>query len=278
MRKLLSANFSRMWKNKFFLGAGIFMIFMGVYTPIMNYIKLVNDGYGPIPLESAFSMFAFWISILIPVLCSLYIGTEYSDGTMRNKVVVGNKRTSIYFANFIVCIVAEIILMFAYIIPYLCVGIPLLGFFETVLTFVIGKVLCTVTLVLALTALFVMVATLCHSKSITSITCILGVFILLFLGVYITNRLSEPEVYDGFEMTTEEGVVKEQTELNPNYLRGTERKVYEFLFDFLPGGQIVQLSSDSIPPHMLQMSLYSVIIAVISTGAGTYIFRRKDLI
>lgn len=43
------------------------------------------------------------LGIVFSVVVSMYIGTDYSDGTIRNKIVVGKSRWCIYFSNFLIC-------------------------------------------------------------------------------------------------------------------------------------------------------------------------------
>ena len=99
---------------------------------------------------------------------------------------------------------------------------------------------------------------------------------LIFLGVYITSALNEPEYLAGYSYT-ENGVAVEEAETkNPNYISGTKRQVYEFMQDFTPGGQMLQISDmDTDKPAML--ALYDGIILLVSTGFGMVFFRRKDL-
>jgi hypothetical protein len=63
---------------------------------------------------------------------------------------------------------------------------------------------------------------------------------------------------------------------NPNYLEGFERKIYEFVNDFLPTGQAIQLSQ-FMDFHFVRMILCSISILVFTTLIGVYFFRRKDL-
>ena len=52
------------------------------------------------------------VGILISIFYSLFLGTEYNDGTIRNKLIVGHKRETIYLASFITGTVAVTIIYF----------------------------------------------------------------------------------------------------------------------------------------------------------------------
>ena len=49
--------------------------------------------------------------IVMAAFCSMFIGTEFSDGTMRNKLIVGHRRREIYFTNFLTCALSGIFLI-----------------------------------------------------------------------------------------------------------------------------------------------------------------------
>ena len=55
-----------------------------------------------------------------------------------------------------------------------------------------------------------------------------------------------------------------------------KRAVYQLLYD-LPGCQTVQLASTVDTGAPLRLPLWSLAAAVLSTGAGILLFRRKDL-
>lgn len=91
MSKLLSASFIRLKKDKFFWIGMAFMAVAGMFIPIMRYMDMrktqtINN------IDNGFFSCAFFIGIVMAVFCSLFIGTEYSDGTIRNKVIVGQKK------------------------------------------------------------------------------------------------------------------------------------------------------------------------------------------
>jgi len=105
MSRLLAANLTRLKKSHAFLAEIIFMILFGVYEPIVRYINGKKSGE-IVPLDNGFFLCVALLLILAAVLCSLYIGTEYSDGTIRNKVIVGRRRTAVYLANLVACALA----------------------------------------------------------------------------------------------------------------------------------------------------------------------------
>ena len=58
---------------------------------------------------------------------SVYLGTEFSEGTIRNKLVAGHSRPAVYLSNLILCAIAGVLLCLGYIAAVLAVGLPLLG-------------------------------------------------------------------------------------------------------------------------------------------------------
>ncbi len=274
MNKLLAANFTRLKKDKAFLLFIAIMLLAGILLPIIHYMDKVNSEY-EVTLERGFFAYAIFIIILTSVFTALFVGTEYSDGTIRNKVIVGHNRVAVYLSNLIVCLVAGILMCTAYLIPYLCIGIPLLGFFKVGAIPILLLGMCVFAMMAAFVALFTLIAMLSQNKAVTAVFCILLAFFLLFIGASIKNRLEAPEYYSGYAITGD-GVTVAEKKTNPQYLTGSKRAAYEFLYDFLPGGQAVQLSGMSAVRLWL-MPLYSVFILFVATGAGIIIFKKKDL-
>lgn len=271
MNKLLSANFLRLRKSKTFWACMAVMFAVGVCFPILR-------STGEISTDLEYLLFAcsVFIGIVISVFCSLFVGTEYSDGTIRNKIIVGQKRWAIYLSIMIICSIAGIALCLAYFVPYLCIGIPTMGYFTVSMKVVLLFASAVFTLSIAYSAIFTMIAMLNQNKAIVTAVCILCAFLLFFSAGMIQQRLSEPKMIEPYsyqvsgEMTTAEAIP------NPNYIKGVQRDIYEFLNDFSPGGQGMQLANmTGEKPGLL--CLYSIIIIIGTTGAGLLLFRRKDL-
>ena len=190
MNKLLSAGFFRLKKNLLFWLSMVFMAIAGISFPLAAYAD--SQKYGLVyTLEGNFFTSAVFAVILSSVFCSLFIGADYSSGTIRNKVIAGHNRVSLYLANLVICIAACLLMTAAYSAAYLATGLPLLGTFtisaKTVMTFV-AILLC---LIIAASALFTVISMLIRSKASSAVTCILLAFILLFAGTYLNARLNE---------------------------------------------------------------------------------------
>lgn len=277
MSKLLSANFSRMKKDRIFWIGMAFTLAMGIFSHIMYYKQNIQYPEYPITLESGFFIPAMFIGIIASVFCSMFIGTEYNDGTIRNKITVGHSRTAVYLSNLTVCIAACILMCLTFTVVYTAIGYFHLGWFKSDLKTIFIFFIAMLMMAVLNCAIFTLIAMLNQNKAVSAVVCILLAFGMLFLGTYINTSLNEPEIYDAYTYVNDNGEIEsDEAEPNPNYVGGTKRKVYEFINDFLPGGQAVQIANMSAPKPEIFI-LYSSVILVITTGAGAFIFRKKDL-
>lgn len=274
MRKLMRANLVRIRRDKVLWGGFAVMV-------LFCDVACVNQYRMMIKMNSTFILdnFVFGGSILIGIVlsifCSLHTGTEYSDGTMRNKVVVGHKRRDIYFSNSICCVLAGVFLMFATVGATFVIGLPLFGGLEMgmgnfFLLFAEGALSCA-----AYVSLFQLVGMLSTGKAQTAIINILLGFFLLFLAIGLYQSLMQPEMMEQAQITANGQMTLVLTE-NPGYLTGIKREVYQFLFDFLPGGQLYQIMNRTVL-HPYRLPVYSLIVIAVSHAAGVYFFARKDL-
>lgn len=275
MRKLIRANFARLRHSKIFwlVLAGMFA-FSACMVSLDAASQAKADSF--VVLDYNLFTYAYVAPVLLSVLVALFVGNDYSSGTIRNKIVAGHKRSDIYFANLIVCISLGIALCFAFIVPCVAIGLLLHGEFISSLREIFINTALSMALIIAFSALFVLIAMLCQNKSHTVAGCILLSFALLLWGVYITSALGEPEYLPEYSYTENGVTVSEEATKNSNYIEGTTRRVYEFLQDFTPGSQALQVAGVSVKTPG-KCALYNVAILIAATGVGTVIFRRKNL-
>lgn len=269
MNKLLHANFSRLVRDKIFwlcLAAMAAFSASGLFNCRAN-------GITPLP-GNVFTLPAVLVCVPLAVFCCLFVGVEYSDGTLRNKLCVGHSRSDIYLANLITVFAAALVMAAAFVAATAAVGIPLLGMPRVSLSALGLLALVVVAVLAAFAALYTALCMLISSRSAGAVASLLGIFGFLLASFSISQRLDEPEFFSAYVM--EGGSTALQSVENTQYLRGTARAVYSFLNDFLPTGQAIQLGSASVQRPWVLIG-YSALIAAVATAAGLYFFRRKDL-
>ena len=277
MTRLLSANLLRLWRNKAFWASMGASLGMGLFMVVDSWRSAQESGGAwSNSVDAELFKYAAFIGILAAALIPLFFGTEYSDGAIRNKLIVGQSRLSVYFANLITGVAACVLCSAAYILGCIALGIPLLGWFAKppalLLTALAGSLLMTA----AFCAIFTFVTMNCSRKSTSVVICLLGVF-AAFIGVIVIHSMLEaPEFIQGYELSVGGQVVSAPMEPNPNYLTGAKRELYQFIFDLLPSGQSVQYCSLQFSDPAWLMGLSAAVTAGFTT-AGAALFRRKDL-
>ena len=199
---------------------------------------------------------------------------------MRNKIVTGQSRIKIYFANLITVYISLIIFCAAYVIPYLCTGIPLLGNFRLYSMKQIGIIIVCIGFIdFAYAVIFLSAAMLVQNKASSAVGCIMAAYFLLFGGVYINSCLLQEEFEDNVYVDEDGKIVQELHQPNPNYVDGTRRKIYEFINDILPGNQsfVIMMWDGADMSRIYKTEIYSSVLVAASTAVGVLIFRRKDI-
>lgn len=275
MTNLLSANFLRLRKNHLFWGT---LIVGSVFAGFRIYALWSDQiDYGiPASLDEAMFSYAQIIGLTVAVFTSLFLGTEYSDGAIRNKVATGCARESIYLAGFLTVFTASVLSLAAYWAVILVVGMPLFGFWTMSTAVLLFTLLGTLLMTAAFCAIFTFVTLNCTRKAASAVVCILLFFALLIASTYIYARLDAPEFSTGYEMSVNGEIVASKPEPNPRYLQAGQRAVYEFLRDLLPTGQSIQYSIQAFTNPARLMGLAAAVMAVF-TVAGAFLFKRKDL-
>ena len=163
MRKLLSANFYRLWKNKIFWIEIGFTALLSVFIVVVNYSPKVQASVDRLFLDNVFFTMYQVIGFILAAGISLIVGTEYSDGTVRNKLIIGHTRTNIYLATLISNIeVSCMVLMLHGMITY-GVGYFLFGSFQISEGLVLTAIICAVLTVVVFSAIFVAIAMNCSN-------------------------------------------------------------------------------------------------------------------
>lgn len=275
MRKLLSANFARLFRHKAFWICLAAAFLMGVYGfwMIGDYQKsgVLNQTLE----QQAFSGLPF--GALLAVFGVLFIGDEFAFGTIRNKLVAGYSKREVYFSLLIVNLAADLMFALSYLASVLFVGIPILGFFQGDMAQDIYYALCMVLSVFACSGILTLLAMLCHHRTAAAVLGIVLSLALLVAGAKLDSDLSEPEMVDRYILIDFSGKPMEvEQHPNPLYLEGTKREIYQWAADILPTGQMVQIANLSGEyPERWPFASAAVLLAV--TGIGVWLFEQKDV-
>ena len=274
MSNLISVGLFRTVRSKLFY----ILLVLTALTMVYVYYNTYRLQLGPdfSQLDLYFFQFINANIVSAAVFCPLFLSSEYGDGALRNKLMVGRTRPQIYLANLAVNCLYGTAACLAAVVTGLCVGVPLLGWFQNAGP---GKIMLYVLLALATTwvcaALYTFLSMVVASRGVAITLCILLAFGLILLGQYLYLALSQEEVLTAFFYTdTGEMAVSEQP--NPAYLTGFARQVYQFLYELTPGGQAYQILGMSAQSP-LRMLGYSGLVFVLVTGLGLAIFQKKDV-
>ena len=274
MSNLISVGLFRTVRSKLFY----ILLVLTALTMVYVYYNTYRLQLGPdfSQLDLYFFQFINANIVSAAVFCPLFLSSEYGDGALRNKLMVGRTRPQIYLANLAVNCLYGTAACLAAVVAGLCVGVPLLGWFQNAGP---EKIMLYVLLALATTwvcaALYTFLSMVVASRGVAITLCILLAFGLILLGQYLYLALSQEEVVTTFFYTdTGEMAVSEQ--LNPAYLTGFARQVYQFFYELTPGGQAYQILGMSAQSP-LRMLGYSGLVFVLVTGLGLVIFQKKDV-
>ena len=276
MRNLLSANFSRLWKNKLFyfaLGCMLLLSIVGMFNGCRQASMDAMSEY-TYHLEDFYFNLAPLVGLFSAVFIGLFLGTEYSDGTLRNKLIVGHTRLDIYLANFLTCTAASLLFVAAWLIGGL-VGVPTLGLWQMTPSKLFSYLAICLLFNTVFAAIFTLIGMLFSNKATGAVVSILFFLALLVGASMIYNALSEQEFISGVVITLE-GMHMGEPTLNPNYIRGVLRTVYETILNILPTGQAILMANLDITRPLFQMTA-SLFLILLICACGALLFSKKDL-
>lgn len=280
MNRLLSANFARLWRSKIFYGLGLFMIGYSLFFYRDVYLTVYVKHKAYTSWNLGFFGGLLPIGIVLAILISFYIGTEYAGGTIRNKIAAGHSRFHIYLANLLVCYAAAVIMMAVYCITSVLTGIILVGRETISGIWKPGQgIIMTLFILMAYTAVLVFVVMTDMNTARTGIVSIVLVMLILAAGIVVVQYLEMPEYVVRLEEVQDasgETVTVEKKVYNSRYLSGEKRTLYERAKLLLPSCQAMEVMNSGVE-YSANQPVGMAGIALVFTGVGIWIFRKKDI-
>lgn len=276
MRNLLSANLCRLWRSRSFWLCAAFMLVLSLvnaFNALRQAPIMLEAGYS-VSLEEDYFNILPYIILAVAIFCALFLGVEYGEGTIRNKLIAGHSRWAVYLSSYLTCLSASLIFLALWAGAGL-IGYPTLGPWSFGWTGWGVYLLVAAGSVAALTAIMTLLCMLFTHRAGAAVLALLLALGLLLAAAFFYNALCQPETVSEMIMTVN-GIEATDPAPNPQYVSGWLRVLYQFLLDALPTGQLVSIADLSLGRPALSLAS-SAVIVLGSAGAGIAAFGRKDL-
>ena len=285
MNKLLRANFFRLIKNKIFWG--IIVITLGITSVLLFNTIINNQGETKESIDRLLVMYMYFIGIAMAIFTSLFVGTEYSDGVLRNKIVIGHSRKHIYLADLITSIIVGLCIQLIYMLIVAVIGIPIFGTLQMTIEKFLFVIIDIVFIIITYASIFTCITLLCSDITVSTVSCMILV-LMMFIASMALSSTANTMKYRETYIQTENGEIEVHQKLNPDYPGDLKKNVAKTILYCLPTGQTSQIISQiSKKPFQITnymsddelktVFLYSVGVTIVITGVGMYCFKRKDL-
>lgn len=257
MFKLLRVDFYHMFCKKWIWIFTGFMVISAVgfcvmQATAMDYVVALN--------RVIFLPMAFF-GIVAAALVATVVGENFSDGIVKNKIISGKSRLSVYVSNLAASCLGCVLMYFFTVLVSYGIGICLFEnnvSFERLLFFIcLGFVM-----VCNYAAIYCMITMIAGNKSLALMFCMGIAFVLLFCSISVDGVLAQPEIKNG--------------QINPSYISGMKREIYAWIHDINPTGQAAQLSKMEcmFPVRYILAAFLSI---VLSSGVGYAFYNKKDM-
>lgn len=276
MRKLITANFHRFSKDRFswcVVGIIVILSLANVFNSAGSYEAMAARGY-IMSLDEYFFNQAPLIGAYLALLISMFLGTEFSEGTIRNKLCVGHKRNQIFLSNFISCVFATIVLTVVWLLTSALL-FGMIGSLEMEVSEFVGCIFVAIGFTVSFAALYTVIGSLSSNKAMTVIYTFAVFIIFTMAASALYDRLCEPEMNQGMTLVNGEFVMPEPTP-NPLYLSGMVRTVCEVALELLPTGQALLLSNVAIEYPVRAIAM-SAVFTIVTLLVGGMLFKKKDI-
>ena len=245
MFDLLKLNLNRLKKSSVFWI--IFIII--VIFPFLLFFSQYNDR-NTIFMEEDLFIIMYFIGIAISIFTSLFVGTDFSDGTIRNKIIIGKRRVIIYFSNLITSVFVGLIYFLLYFFIFTIVGNFLFSSLNIPSEVLLYLFFDCIFIIAVLSSIFTFISMLIPNKTYSAVASILLIFWLIVFGAIIQQKLISAT--------------------------GFEKEIYQFLYDILPTGQGLQIASLKAINYKI-FPIYSFLLMLMINFLGILKFNKKEL-
>ncbi|MDO5575419.1 MAG: hypothetical protein Q4G60_15725 [bacterium] len=224
MNRLLRADFYRMYRKKWFWLCTLAMLALAVVFILIQKTAMDYE----VMLDRVIFLPMSFYGVATAALVSIFIGEDFSDGVIRNKILTCGNRAHIFYSDLIVsCTACVTVYLFTIT---LTIGIGSLLFQSNLSAGkLMGYCLLGLFTCIAYACIYSLISIVLMNKSMAVAVCMGLAFAMLFLCLHTNQIMVQSQYQDGV--------------LNPHYAAGIKGVVYGILHDINPSGQSAQLSA-----------------------------------
>ena len=261
MINLLSMGYTRLFKSLAFRISTVIMAVLPVIAVLFNYFDSKAE---KVPQDGVYNIGLYLIWLLIGSFVSMFVGQDYDEKTIGNKIMAGHSRASVYLTDYIVTLSGAVLMHTAAFITATALSVPLFGMYTEPL----GDILLSQTVVLGIIAVYTAVV-LFITTLVTSKLYAQGVSMAAVLALFITGN----SVYDKvtklrIKAEKEDIAVTELVEKN---------SMTDILYNAIPQSQADIIMEGGVPENAAKMFCIDISAMTVITAAGLLVFGRKDI-
>ena len=281
MIKLLRANLLRAIKSKtlwtWLIAYSIYAICMPIFIKINNVdSSSMPEGISDLLFAINYGLEGFPLQgVGVAIVTSIILGADFHNGTLRNKIILGESRSNIYLSNLLTIMIVSTAFNVVYLLFFFCISMPMFGGFVGSATTVLWFFLNGTLMMLAYASITTLIIMSCKNSTAAIITAFALLLIGMFVFLMCDNIIRAPEFIET-EKLNELGEIIKETIRNPQYPSPTKKAFLQFVIDLFPCGQSMQISSTAYT-HNWQMALYSLGMIGATSGAGIFAFNKSNL-
>lgn len=296
MTRLLNANFARLFRSKLFWICAAAAVALGLIEVLPDATELIGTEYHLNPERYLINPMNFlgWFGMLVitAIFVGIFVGAEHS-GVLRNKIIAGQRRVSVYMANLLTAISGVLIFQLLFVGTVLLTGTIMDGEFILSFETIAAYELLQFVELIGICAFFTAITMLIPQRlagAIAALVLIVGFYLIdvcvdgalypLKLEDYVTDENGNITVIERTDYTDEERLqlniltfLKMTNPLGQDSIirRNYSETYYNTLY------RLTGLNYQEIPPVPMEVMPYSLGIIAVSTFVGTLVFRKKDL-
>ncbi len=287
MIKLLRAGFFRLKKEL------IFWIFIFA-TIVVSGIRILTTAHYE-PLDKFLYDYIIYIGLFIAMFVSVFVGKEHAEGIVRNKIIVGHNRISIYISKLIISIVVSVLCEFIYIAIMFLIGSQIYEPLQMSISQLSIIILNAILIIITYCSIFNLISMICSEATISVVTNV-AIFVIMFVAEIIIGETASQSKYITISSWDNDVRTIVSQELNPNYPGDDIVNLAKTIYLLLPQGQAHLIinpkltDSDEIKEQLYtieeieeiikklyKMPIYSIIVISVINIGGLYLFSKKEL-